>query len=45
MDENNKLREELQGLKRERCQIELAKKILNVADAPRNVSFFKSGDK
>lgn len=33
MLEINRLNDELKGLKRDRCQIELAKKVLNISDA------------
>lgn len=37
--EINRLRDELKEMKRDRCQIELARKILNVSDSQCTVSF------
>lgn len=38
-DEVNRLRNELDEMKRDQCQIELARKILNISDSKCAVSF------
>lgn len=46
MCEIDRLRKELNGMKRDRCQIELAKKVLNISDSQCAVSFdFENNDK
>lgn len=39
IDEINRLRNELNEMKRDRCQIELARKILNISDSQCAVRF------
>lgn len=38
--EINRLNDELKELKRDRCQIELAKKVLNISESPCAVSLY-----